>query len=96
MLHLNCLACTRTASGYSVYVIRANIACTILAQEDSFLLPQLRTILQPHAFKSLATIFQELEHDHFGQDGMSALMTTLEGIEKELGIYQLEKFTAKV
>ena len=63
------------------------------AREDTVLFPALRTIVTPNEYDALGEDFEEKEHKLFGDDGFEAIVDRVAAIEKELGIYDLAKFT---
>lgn len=63
------------------------------AREDTVLFPQVRLLISEAEFKELGEKSDDLEHAIFGQNGFEMILKKVETIEKELGIYQLDKFT---
>ena len=66
------------------------------AREDTVLFPAFRKIVSPHEFDSLGEDFEKKEDELFGEDGFENVVDKVAGIEKRLGIYELEQFTPKV
>ena len=63
------------------------------AREDTVLFPALREIVSKNEFYSMGEDFEKLEHKLFGEDGFDTIVDKVAGIEKQLGIYELSKFT---
>jgi hemerythrin-like domain-containing protein len=66
------------------------------AREDTVLFPALRSIVSEHEFDALGEDFEKKEHELFGKEGFEGEVEKVAGIEKQLGIYDLAKFTPKV
>jgi hemerythrin-like domain-containing protein len=63
------------------------------AREDTVLFPALRSIVSAHEYAALGEDFEDREHELLGEDGFEKMVDTVAGIEKNLGIYNLTKFT---
>jgi hemerythrin-like domain-containing protein len=63
------------------------------AREDTVLFPALRKIVSSHEYDSLGEDFEKKEHELFGEDGFEKMVDKVAGIEKQLGLYDLSKFT---
>jgi len=63
------------------------------AREDTILFPALKKIISKNEYFSLGEDFEDKEHDLFGEDGFEKMVGNVEDIEKQLGIYDLSKFT---
>jgi hemerythrin-like domain-containing protein len=63
------------------------------AREDTVLFPAFRGIVSAHEYASLGEDFEKKEHELFGKEGFEGIVEKVAGIEKELGIYDLAKFT---
>ncbi len=63
------------------------------AREDTVLFPKLRSIVSANEFDSMADDFEKDEQQKFGQDGFETMVDRVAGLEKTLGIYELNKFT---
>jgi hemerythrin-like domain-containing protein len=63
------------------------------AREDTILFPALRKIISKNEYFSLGEDFEDKEHELFGEDGFEAMVGRVAGIEKQLGIFDLSKFT---
>jgi len=66
------------------------------AREDTVLFPALHKIVTPHEFGALGEDFEKKEHQLFGEDGFEKMVDKIATIEKQLGIYDLGRFTPKV
>jgi hemerythrin-like domain-containing protein len=79
--------------------LSANVAAFIRmyrpheAREDTVLFPAFRGIVSPHEYASLGEDFERKEHQLFGKSGFEGMVERVATIEKELGIYDLAKFT---
>jgi len=63
------------------------------AREDTVLFPAFRGIVSKHEYASLGEDFEKKEHELFGKEGFEGIVAKVAAIEKELGIYDLVKFT---
>jgi len=63
------------------------------AREDTILFPALRKIISKNEYFALGEDFEDKEHELFGEDGFEAMVEKVADIEKQLGIYDLSKFT---
>ena len=63
------------------------------AREDTILFPALKKIISKNEYFSLGEDFEDKEHELFGEDGFEAMVEKVAGIEKQLGIFDLSKFT---
>lgn len=63
------------------------------AREDTVAFPALRDVLPAQKFRELAEIFEDEEHQRFGQAGFQGVVDKVADIEKSLGIYDLGQFT---
>lgn len=66
------------------------------AREDTVLFPQVRSLISQKEFERLSEIFEDTEHQLFGEHGFETMVEKVTEIEKELGIYQLEQFTPEL
>jgi hemerythrin-like domain-containing protein len=66
------------------------------AREDTVVFPAFRQIVPAQEFAELGQQFAELEHQQFGGDEFTAMVTRVAGIEQKLGIYDLTQFTPQV
>jgi hemerythrin-like domain-containing protein len=65
------------------------------AREDTILFPTLHTIISKSEYDALGEDFEKKEHEMFGAEGFEGMVEKVGGIEKQLGIYDLAKFTPK-
>jgi hemerythrin-like domain-containing protein len=65
------------------------------AREDTVLFPALHKILTAKQLDALGDKFEEEENRLFGKEGFEKTVEQVAGIEKQLGIYDLAKFTPK-
>jgi hemerythrin-like domain-containing protein len=63
------------------------------AREDTVLFPALYEITSAQEVKDLGEQFEEEEHRLFGKEGFEENVEKVAAIEKQLGIYDLAKFT---
>ena len=63
------------------------------AREDTILFPALRKIISKHEYFALGEEFEDKEHELFGADGFEVMVEKVADIEKQLGIYDISKFT---
>lgn len=66
------------------------------AREDTVLFPAFKMLISEKEYDSLGEIFEEKEHELFGEDGFNEIVNDVANIEKELGIYELSQFTPKI
>jgi hemerythrin-like domain-containing protein len=66
------------------------------AREDTIVFPALHKILTAETMDKLGDQFEKEEDRLFGDDGFEKNVAQVAEIEKKLGIYELEQFTAKV
>ena len=66
------------------------------AREDTVLFPAFRTIVSWNEYDSLGEDFEDQENKLFGDDGFEKMVDKVAGLEKTLGMYDLNKFTPKV
>lgn len=66
------------------------------AREDTILFPAFRQIVSKHEYDSLGEEFEKKEHELFGKEGFEGMVEKVAKIEKDLGIYDLTRFTPKV
>ena len=65
------------------------------AREDTVLFPAFREIVTAHEYDALGEEFEKREHQLFGSDGFEGMVSRVAGIEKQLGIYDLDQFTPR-
>lgn len=66
------------------------------AREDTVLFPAFHKLLSKEEYEKLGEKFEEIEHQHFGEDGFDKTVNQVADIEKQLGIYNLSQFTPKL
>jgi hemerythrin-like domain-containing protein len=66
------------------------------AREDTVVFPAFRQLLPASELTDLGQLFEDLEHQQFGTDEFTAMVTRVAGIEQNLGIYDLAQFTPQV
>jgi hemerythrin-like domain-containing protein len=65
------------------------------AREDTVLFPALRTIVSKNEYDALGEDFEKKEDELFGEGGFEKEVERVAGIERALGIYELDQFTPK-
>jgi hemerythrin-like domain-containing protein len=65
------------------------------AREDTVLFPALRKILPASEIKALGEQFEKEEDKLFGEGGFEKVVEQVAAFEKQLGIHELDQFTAK-
>lgn len=65
------------------------------AREDTVLFPALHQIVSAHEFDALGGDFEKKEHELFGKEGFEGMVVKVGELEKQLGIYDLAKFTPR-
>ena len=65
------------------------------AREDTVLFPAFRGLVGAKELDRLGDVFEEREHELFGERGFEKLVDEVAGIEKALGIGDLGAFTPK-
>ena len=63
------------------------------AREDTILFPALHSIMTKNEYDSLGDEFEKKEHQLFGKEGFEGMVDKVASIEKQLGIYDLARFT---
>ena len=63
------------------------------AREDTVLFPELHKIVSRHEYDAMGEQFEKIERTTFGGDGFDIYLDKITAIEKQLGIYDLAKFT---
>jgi len=64
------------------------------AREDTVLFPALRRIVTAHEFGALGEEFERREHEIFGDEGFERIVDEVAGLERQLGIDDLNRVTA--
>ena len=62
-------------------------------REDTELFPAFRSLITQKEFEELADLFEDTEHELFGKEGFQGILKQVEIIEKDLDIYDINKFT---
>lgn len=65
------------------------------SREDTELFPEFRSLITQKEFEELADLFEDTEHKLFGNEGFEGILNQVELIEKDLDIYDINKFTPK-
>lgn len=66
------------------------------AREDTVLFPAFKDLVGEAEYKELGEKFEDHEHKLFGEHGFDKNVGQIAAIERELGIYDLTQFTAKL
>lgn len=66
------------------------------AREDTVLFPALHQVLGEKEFDTLGDQFEKIEQERFGKNGFEKMVDQVAVLEKELGIYDLAKFTPSI
>jgi hemerythrin-like domain-containing protein len=66
------------------------------SREDTVLFPAIKKIVSKNEYYSLGEDFEDKERQLFGEDGFESMVDKVAGIEKQLGIYDLEQFTPTI
>ena len=66
------------------------------AREDTILFPAFKEVVSQHEYDSLGEDFEKKEHEKFGEDGFVMMVDRVASIEKQIGIYDLDRFTPKI
>jgi hemerythrin-like domain-containing protein len=64
------------------------------AREETVLFPALRRLLSERDYRALGQRFEQREHELFGDHGFSGVVDEVAALEKGLGLYELDQFTA--
>jgi hemerythrin-like domain-containing protein len=64
-----------------------------ISRENSVVFRTFHEIVPPREYAELGEQFEDKEHSLFGADGFEKTLSQIFGIEKELGIYDLARFT---
>ncbi len=65
------------------------------AREDTVLFPALYKIMSTQQIKDLGEQFEQKEHELLGDEGFEHAVDEVASVEKQLGIYDLARFTPK-
>ncbi len=66
------------------------------SREDTILFPAFKKVVSQNEYDSLGEDFEKKEHEKFGGDGFDMMVDKVAGIEKQMGIYDLNQFTPHV
>lgn len=66
------------------------------AREDTVLFPVFRSLVSKKEYEDLGNAFEEKEHRLFGKEGFEKVVAEVASLEKELGIYELSRFTPRL
>jgi hemerythrin-like domain-containing protein len=66
------------------------------AREDTILFPAFHEMVPDKEYNELGALFEKKENELFGEQGFEKTVDRIASIEKELGIYDLARFTPKV
>jgi len=66
------------------------------SREDTVLFPAIKKIVTGNEYYALGEDFEDREHDLFGINGFESMVDKVAGIEKQIGIYDLSKFTPMI
>ncbi len=66
------------------------------SREETVLFPAFKETVSVNEYDSLGEVFEEKEHEKFGEDGFDQMVAKVEEIEKQMGIYELNQFTPKI
>lgn len=66
------------------------------AREDTILFPAFKEVVSKHEYDSLGEDFEKREHEKFGEDGFVTMVDRVASIEKQIGIYDLDRFTPNI
>jgi hemerythrin-like domain-containing protein len=64
------------------------------AREDTVIFPAFKRSIGQRAYEELGEQFEDIEHRQFGGDGFDIALDQVAGIERALGIADLNRFTA--
>jgi hemerythrin-like domain-containing protein len=63
------------------------------AREDTDLFPNLRSLFSEHEYDAIAELFENKEHELFGDDGFEKMVDRVARLEQQIGIHDLGQFT---
>jgi len=88
------------APGFATTHSRAQLANTFItmyepheAREDTVVFPTFRQVTADTVFNRVSQQVAEAQHTRYGDTGFAAFIEQIAGIERHLGIYDLNKFT---
>jgi hemerythrin-like domain-containing protein len=65
------------------------------AREDTDLFPKLKDLVSRHEYDAIAEEFEQKERRLFGEDGFEKMVDRVAGLEKRMGVHDLNLFTPK-
>jgi hemerythrin-like domain-containing protein len=65
------------------------------AREDTELFPKLKDVVSSHEYDAMAEDFEDEEHKLFGEDGFEKMVDRVAGLERQMGINDLDQFTPR-
>lgn len=66
------------------------------AREDTIIFPAFKKLLSKEEYDHLGDVFEDEEHEKFGENGFEDTVKKVAEIEKKLGIYNLNAFTPRL
>jgi hypothetical protein len=66
------------------------------AREDTILFPAFHGSMKEKEFRRLGERFEEREHKLLGKEGFEGVLERVAQIERDLGIFELDRFTPPV
>ncbi|HLP17082.1 MAG TPA: hemerythrin domain-containing protein [Bacteroidota bacterium] len=63
------------------------------SREDTILFPAFKKLVSPHEYDALGDDFENEEKKKFGNEGFESVLQRVESLEKQVGIYDLSRFT---
>ncbi|WP_243364070.1 hemerythrin domain-containing protein [Fundidesulfovibrio terrae] len=66
-----------------------------LAWEDTILFPAYHASMSEKEFDKMGDRFEDMEHETLGAGGFESTLADIAGLEKELGIYDISRFTPR-
>jgi hemerythrin-like domain-containing protein len=64
------------------------------AREDTVVFPAWKQTMSQEQLNEMGEKFEEIEHQHFGEDGFEKAVSQIAAIEEQLGLADLSQFTA--
>jgi len=65
------------------------------AREDTVLFPAFHSVVSRQEYGDLGEVFEDKEHELFGEEGFERIVEEVAALERVLGIYDLAQFTAR-
>lgn len=66
------------------------------AREDTVLFPEFKQLISKNEYNRLGDVFEDKEHQLFGENGFEKTVSRVSEIEMQLGIYNLSQFTPQL